>query len=195
MASKLYFSFRGIENIIRDCAERISDSEADPEVIIAISGGGLVPARFFRNYLNIPIFTVCIKFYDDEKDIRVGDEPEIWQWLDTNALERVRGKRILIVDELCDSGSTLKCCVKEAYRTCEPKNISIAVLHHKSVIPQEEIENIPEVDHYFIGQSTGDAWIVYPWEHREESSISGDNHEEGYCSSPETNNPTGYTIY
>ena len=195
MASKLYFSFRGIENIIRDCAGRISDSEANPEVIIAISGGGLVPARLFRNHLNIPIFTVCIKFYDEEKDIRVGDEPEIWQWLDTNALRRVRGKRILIVDELCDSGSTLKCCVKEVSRTCEPNNISIAVLHHKSAIPHEEIKNIPEVDHYFVGQYTGDAWIVYPWEYREESSIPGDNHEEGQCSSPRMNNPTGCTIY
>lgn len=186
MASKIFFSFVGIENIVRDCAQRISDSEADPEVIIAISGGGLVPARFFRNHLAIPIFTVCIKFYDDEKDTRVGTEPEILQWLDANALERIKGKRVLIVDDLCDSGFTLKCCVKEVSRTCEPKNISIAVVHHKNVIFQEEIENIPEVDYYFPGQSMGDAWIVYPWEMKEEEdSISDGECEEEYSPTPE----------
>ena len=158
---KLHISYDDVHRFVGKMSSQIMRSEYEPEVMIAISAGGLIPARLFRNCLNIPIYVVCIKFYDEDEDVPESSEPDIKQWLDENALEFVRGKRILIVDEVSDTGATLRCCVDRLRETCDPESISIAVLHHKNKGGKIEFDD--DVS-YYVGDNIDDVWICYPWE-------------------------------
>tara|TARA_B110000967_G_scaffold132026_1_gene134798 strand:+ start:714 stop:869 length:156 start_codon:yes stop_codon:yes gene_type:complete len=35
------------------------------DIVIAIGGGGLIPSRIIRNYINKPIYVVTVSLYDD----------------------------------------------------------------------------------------------------------------------------------
>lgn len=128
-------------------AEKLSGKEYD--WIVEISRGGAVAARILSDFLDIPILTVGIKSYHG-----IGEQGvvEIFQPL---AVE-IQGKRVLLVDEICDSGKTFVAALKHI-EGLMPKKIDTAVLHVKP-------HSIFKPD--FMVEETSD-WVVYPYELRE----------------------------
>lgn len=155
--SKRYYSYQAIHQIIAQAAERIS-KVYEPDVIVAIGGGGFIPARILRTYIHKPIYTVGISLYDGDKQRAAG--PVKVQWID-EVEKKLRGKRILLVDEVDDTRSTLSFCLKELM-TCEPAELGVFVLHYKDK-PKSAL--LPEgIGHYFVGETLADDWICYPWD-------------------------------
>ena len=60
---KINLSYETIVNDIRKLAININNSDTKYDAIISIAGGGLIPSRLLRNYLNIPIYSINVKFY------------------------------------------------------------------------------------------------------------------------------------
>jgi uncharacterized protein len=95
-------------------AARILD-EFNPNVMIAIGGGGFVPARILRTFLkrpgskNIPIVAIGLSLYEDigqsGPEEEAGVEIVRTQWLDfsTIGVQDLIGKKVLIVDEVDDT--------------------------------------------------------------------------------------------
>jgi len=77
--------------------------------MVAIGGGGFIPARMLRTFVKIPIITVSLELYDDETNTR-RERPTKLQWFDavSGVGDRLKGKRVLIVDEVDDSRTTLQ---------------------------------------------------------------------------------------
>lgn len=123
-----------------------------PQLLIAIGGGGYVPARILRSFLkkggapNIPIQAIGLSLYESLGNDEVeapGTKVTRTQWLDLTALGEMQnlvGKRILIVDEVDDTRTTLEYAVRELEKDVEtarqkmggtaPKTeFSIFVLH------------------------------------------------------------------
>jgi hypoxanthine phosphoribosyltransferase len=108
--------------------------------MIAIGGGGYVPARILRSFLkqpgspNIPIQAIGLSLYETlpshhpsgantpgEME-QLGTKVTRTQWLDLTSLgemENLVGKRILIVDEVDDTRTTLDYAVKELEKDVE----------------------------------------------------------------------------
>ena len=75
--------------------------------------------------------------------------------------QKLKDKRVLLVDEVDDSRVTLEYCLRELIKH-EPAEISVAVLHNKH---KEKRGNLPkEVHRYFAGLELPDKWICYPWD-------------------------------
>jgi uncharacterized protein len=60
---KVYFSYADIHETVTSLVPQIH--EFNPSVIIAIGGGGFIPARMLRTELKIPILAVSLELYDD----------------------------------------------------------------------------------------------------------------------------------
>ena len=149
--TKVYYTYNSIHKQVAELAKKVSAFQ--PDRIIAIGGGGLVPARILRIFIDIPVLVVTVESYSGEKKGQLVKR----QWIDD---ERVAGKRILVVDDLNDTGSTLVYCVKELQKS-NPEAIAVAVVHDKQKKKDAILDSsIP----YFIGESVPDYWIVYPWE-------------------------------
>jgi hypoxanthine phosphoribosyltransferase len=131
--------------------------------MIAIGGGGYVPARILRSFLkvpgspNIPIQAIGLSLYEtlpsktasskpstadlntlaadiaekEEKDIEIpGTKVTRTQWLDLSSLgemENLVGKRILIVDEVDDTRTTLEYAVRELEKDVEAARLKLGV--------------------------------------------------------------------
>ena len=155
---KIYFSYNQIHQTIRDIAAEIEKSSYDPELMVAIGTGGFIPARMLKTFLNRPILTVGISYYDQDNNPK--DSPQKIQWID-EVEKKLTGRRVLLVDEVDDSRVTLEYCLRELLKN-QPARIAVAVLHNK----QKEKRGIlpPEVGPYFAGLELPDQWICYPWD-------------------------------
>lgn len=151
-----YFSYQQIHNTIKHCAQQILSSGFEPDLILAIGAGGFIPARILRTYIDIPIIAIAISYYDANNQLL--HEPTKHQWLDGIDIS---GKKILLVDEVDDSRSTLEFCLNELLAH-NPAEIGVFVLHNKQ---KTKRGNYPEpIKHIFVGADLADNWIRYPWD-------------------------------
>jgi hypothetical protein len=147
----LILGWKEVYNLTLQLSERISESGFTPDLIVGIARGGWIPARILSDVLYASaMFNVRIEYYSDV-GIR-GKEPTVTQPLSIPIEE----KKILLVDEVSDTGDSLKHAV-EYLKGLGAKEIKTAVLHLKP-------SSCVKPDFYM---QMVDAWTVYPWELRE----------------------------
>ena len=154
----LYVSYNTVHKLVRSLSERLLDSGYDPEVIVAIGSGGFIPARIMKTFINRPIYAVGISYYGVDNKHR--DHPTKIQWID-EVKSQLRGKKVLLIDEVDDSRVTLAYCIGELLKY-EPEEIAVLVLHNKR--KEKDVEFPSEIKRYFSGMETDDVWIKYPWD-------------------------------
>lgn len=161
--------------------------------MIAIGGGGYVPARILRSFLkkpgspNIPIQAIGLSLYEQlgtngDGQVEIpGTKVTRTQWLDLRSLEMANliGKSVLIVDEVDDTRTTLEYAVKElekdvataakeAGRGGEETKFSIFVLHNKDKPKKGHLpRQMTDEGRYIAARTVPDVWINYPWEARD----------------------------
>ncbi len=113
--------------------------------VIAITRGGLAPAMIVARELDIrTVDTISIKSYDHQKQ----SEAVVLKSPDMELMGK--GEGVLIVDDLVDTGKTLK-----VVRDLFPK-AHIATVYAKP-------EGRPMTD-TFITEVSQDTWIFFPWD-------------------------------
>lgn len=186
MPQKVYVTYNQVHKLCQTSAEKILDVFR-PQLMIAIGGGGYVPARILRSFLkrpgepNIPIQAIGLSLYED---LGRGDPEEVpgtkvtrTQWLDLSSLEmnNLIGKDILIVDEVDDTRTTLEYAVRELQkdvetaqkqlgRESEKTNFFVFVLHNKNKAKKGQLPEDMMEKYYHASLTTDDVWICYPWE-------------------------------
>ncbi len=130
-------------------AAAILDSPFVLDEIVAISRGGLTFGHMLSDFLRKPISTITIQSYHD---IRSQGEVKITAKLSTS----IKGKHILLVDDVADSGKTLKRAVSYLKKLA-PKNITTATMYYKP-------HSVFRPD-FYVDQT--DRWIIFPYEETE----------------------------
>ena len=156
MIEKVHITYSEICQLISDSVGKIRDFS--PDYILALGGGGLVPARILREYVDVPVLVVTAKSYTNENQ---SGELKIIQWLDSLSLEAVRGKRVLIVDEIYDTGKTLH-LLAPRFGDLGAGKLGLFLLHQKDTPDRLPLSTVYE--QVFIGSQIENKWIVYPWE-------------------------------
>ncbi|CAN6662684.1 xanthine phosphoribosyltransferase 1 [Trichomonascus vanleenenianus] len=186
MVEKVYISYNNVHKLCQEAAETIKDF--NPNLMVAIGGGGFIPARILRTFLkqpgskNIPIQAIGLSLYeqlgDDTVVEAVGHEVVRTQWLDFSSEHTMDliGKRILIVDEVDDTRTTLHYAVSELEkdvraqaerlgRSAEETKFFVFVLHNKDKPKRAELpEDMMREGRYLAARTLPDLWIAYPWE-------------------------------
>ncbi len=141
-------SWNYIYELCIQVANLVRRSGYNPDLLVAISRGGWVPGRIMSDLLeNLNIATIKVEHYLDIYKTRA--RPKITQPLPIE----VEGKRILLVDDIADSGKSLK-LVKKHLLDQGVADVKICALYCKpwSIVTPD-----------FCARTT-DAWIVFPHE-------------------------------
>ena len=156
---KIYFKYDHIHDIVNSMVPQIK--QYNPDVIIAIGGGGFIPARIVRSAIKKPILAVSVELYDDNTNT-TKENVNIKQWFDDSygTGQLVKNGKVLIIDEIDDTRKTLECVVNKVQEH-QPSNIGIAVIHNKIKVKKGIL---PESVNYICGSNIGDEWIIYPWD-------------------------------
>eukprot|EP00242_Pyramimonas_sp_CCMP2087_P009804 CAMPEP_0198197122 /NCGR_PEP_ID=MMETSP1445-20131203/708_1 /TAXON_ID=36898 /ORGANISM="Pyramimonas sp., Strain CCMP2087" /LENGTH=175 /DNA_ID=CAMNT_0043866289 /DNA_START=150 /DNA_END=678 /DNA_ORIENTATION=- len=153
--TKRHYTYVDIHKTVARLADKVI--EFKPDVMVAIGGGGYIPARMLRG-TNI---AVSLELYDDETNETRSAVTRL-QWLgeDLDSKSDVRGKRVLVVDEVDDTRTTLAYCVSELQKINQPAAVAVMVVHNKL---KDKRHTIPD-DVPYIAENVEDVWLVYPWE-------------------------------
>jgi len=132
-------------------AQKICSNGFEPQVIVGISRGGWIPARILSDLLgNANLANVKAESYSGIGESR--SHTALTQCLSAN----VSGKKVLVVDEVADSGRSLKLVTGHVFERGAGET-KTATLYCKSCCDFK-----PD----FFERET-DCWVVFPWEIRE----------------------------
>lgn len=129
-------------------ARRIIEDNYKPDAIVGVLRGGFIVARIVADVLDVEdLGAVEVKFYKGIAEH--AERPIITQPLTLD----VRDKKVLIVDDVVDSGRTLE-VVTEQVR-----------LHGASIVKSAALFTKPKsIIHpdFYITMTTN--WVIFPWE-------------------------------
>jgi hypoxanthine phosphoribosyltransferase len=146
LAARDIVTWQDLDALVEQLATAVG---RDYDAILAIARGGLVPAGMLAYRLGIrDILVASIEVYDDAGN---RGEPKFLEF-PSDAL--LRGRRILLVDEVWDSGTTTAAAATRARGA--GAQVTTAVLHYKP--GRSLIAGRP--DHHVVAT---DAWVVYPF--------------------------------
>jgi hypoxanthine phosphoribosyltransferase len=176
---KVYYSWQQVEGAVLDIARQLSSHDWKPDYIVGLTRGGLVPANLLSQYTGIKMHTLNVSLRDSKES-----ESNLWMAEDAigvvptersaefsghKHVEKLK-KKILIVDDINDTGATINWIKKDWPSGCFPDsddwnqiwgdNVRFAVL------TQNWSSTVRDVDYYVwsVNKREEDCWLVYPWE-------------------------------
>ena len=120
------------------------------EAIVCITRGGLVPAAIVARELDLKLIeTVCVASYHDYKS---QGELKVLKTIAPSilAIGNGRGKGVLLIDDLTDTGNTAK-----IVRDMLPDAHFATVYAKPAGAP---------MCHTFVTEVSQDTWIYFPWD-------------------------------
>ena len=130
MSKKVYISWEGYDSYIDSITNWVKTSDLNLGAVYGLPRGGLPIAVSLSHRLHLPLL---MDYYDRKI---------------------VTDKKILVVDDIADTGLTLK--------DFENKHIIICTFHYHE-------QSIIEPDYWI--HKKDDDWIVYPWELNDSDEI------------------------
>lgn len=154
-----YIDWKEISAIVKNMSDNIK-SDYNPEIIISIVRGGMIPSVILSHVLNIrKIENIkSIETISDEINA-VKQEPMIDEKVN---LSEIRGKKVLIVDDILGSGATIR-KIKEEVKKWQPKELrtAICVVNEENWEKSNKFSYNDEIE--YIGKAVR-GWTVFPWE-------------------------------
>jgi len=121
------------------------------DVIIALGRGGMVPGVILSHFLDCNVVNFGLKSYKGKK---AGDIVVV-QPLGLKFNSQYRDKKVVVVDDLSDKGTTLE-YVKEYLETHEFDYYRFATLYIK--------KSTKFTPTHYINEFADNIWLDFPWE-------------------------------
>lgn len=142
-------TWNSVHALGRKLARKIVDSGYRPDVIVAIGRGGCVPGRILSDFLDqMDLTSFKIEHY---QGLHKAKQARVRYPLAT----RVDERRVLLVDDVADSGETFAVALDHLKDCGPPAELRTAVLHYKTVS-----SHVPD---YYAKKIINWRWIIYPW--------------------------------
>jgi hypoxanthine phosphoribosyltransferase len=138
---------------MKEIVKKIKKDKYQPDMVIALSRGGFVPARVICDMMIIKDL-VSIKV--DHWGITATKDGKAHLRYPLNA--DLSGKNVLIVDDITDTGESMKIAT-EFTKKLNPKEIKTATIFH--------IKTSKFVPYYF-GREIDWVWVMWPWNYVED---------------------------
>jgi len=146
-------SWEDLHEDIKEIVKKIKIDSYQPDIVIALSRGGFVPARVICDLMIIKDL-VSVKV--DHWGITAAKDGKAHLRYPISA--DLSGKKALIVDDITDTGKSMKIS-KEFVGTLNPKEIKTAAIYH--------IKTSKFVPDYYSKQIDW-IWVVWPWNYFED---------------------------
>ena len=179
MIKKHYYSWQDIEKMCTEIVTTMYTSKFTPDYIVGITRGGNIPATIISNMTGIPCEAIKVSLRDDSKLESSGwlakdafgvvpiDEQEVYK----SRFDPHKRKKILIVDDINDTGRTFNWIKNDWQANCFPEedavwNVIWGASVKFAVLTENLASNFDQVNFYAheINKAEDDVWLVYPWE-------------------------------
>ena len=144
--NKLWYDWKEMRRDVNTLCREIVLDKFDPDVIVGLSRGGLTPGVMMSHWMEKPFKSIKAS---------LRDFPE-WE----NYLPRKTDERVLIVDDICDSGETFH-KIREHINERKENGVDV---RFATLWWNNECNFEP---HYYVNEIAKDStktWINFCWE-------------------------------
>ena len=160
MVKKQYISWSQLEGHCIEIARQMMVDHWMPDIIVGITRGGAIPAVMISQLLEVKMVGLDVSLRDSTN----GPESNCWLAEDAAA-----GKRILIVDDINDSGATINWIVNDWNSSVSGPghNIEWGFNVRFATIVDNESSKATVAPTYYsevVNKVNDDVWLVFPFE-------------------------------
>lgn len=150
---KRYVTWNQIEEYVNHILFAMYKDSWKPDYIVGLSRGGLIPAVLLSHKIDVTMKPLKVSLRD-----HVDDNMHDW----SIAEDAQAGVKILVIDDINDTGATLNWIVNDWRLNSMPgHNVRFAVLFDNlSSGLQQEVDYCATE----INKAERNEWIVFPWE-------------------------------
>jgi len=148
MEDKVNLSWADIDRLTGELAATITASGFNPGCLIGITAGGLIPLSFLAKKLGVrDVMTISAASYADTQqgNLVISNIPPA----------DLSGRAVLLVDEIADTGDTLREVLKTLRQRCNTDNIKSATI----AVRTDKCTTRPD----FFALEV-DRWVAFPWD-------------------------------
>jgi hypoxanthine phosphoribosyltransferase len=132
-----------------ELSRRVRAAGFAPDLVVAVARGGFVPARLVCDFLDVrDLASLGVRHYAP------GARAEARARVSQPVNAELRGRRVLLVDDVNDSGETLE-VARAHLAERSPRELRLAVLHEKA--------HTRVAADFRAAAAGADRWLVYQW--------------------------------
>tara|TARA_B100000902_G_C27265157_1_gene893104 strand:- start:194 stop:691 length:498 start_codon:yes stop_codon:yes gene_type:complete len=159
MIKKHYYSWADVEKMCVSIVNQMYKDNWRPDYIVGITRGGNIPATIISNMTGIRCEALKVSLRDD-----VGSVSDA-----AMAEDAYEDKKILIVDDINDTGATFEWIKQDWPAGCYPGSAWENIWGHNvrfATLTENLASNFDKVTYtcHEVNKAEEDVWLVYPWE-------------------------------
>lgn len=159
MTERLTLNWQDVQFYVNDILRQIQSSGWRPDLVMGVDRGGLVASTMISHYLEVPHESIKVSLRDNYQT-----ESLLWAPEDV-----INGKKILIVDDINDSGATQGWIKKDWANAVLSHHNFVEKYWHKDIrwatlVENESSEESSDFVGITINKHENDVWIDFPWE-------------------------------
>ena len=178
--NKLVINHHEFTGLVSKLCRSIVASNWKPDYVVGLTRGGLLPAVMISHYFNIPCETLKVSLRDHSQTesncwmaedafgyVSLGDR----EFSEGDRSSDLNRKKILIVDDINDSGATLNWLMKDWQSSCLPNDPSWKNIWNNNVRFAVVVDNLAskcdvKMDYagMEINKAENDIWVDFPYE-------------------------------
>ena len=146
-------SYKDIESYTLEICRQIQHSGWQPQRVVGISRGGLLPAVLASQWFDIPMVPLNVSLRD-------SGECESNTWL---AEDAQAGMKTLVIDDINDTGATFA-WIKQDWQTSVYNPIDWNNVKFASIVDNQASSFVSSFTGLEINKVQDLQWIKFPWE-------------------------------
>jgi len=177
--NKMYLNYEDVEGLVSAIGREILLSDWQPDYIVGIGRGGLLPATLLSHFINVPMHSLDVSLRDSKSEptSNCWMAEDAFGYVDTqyrknidDASSKEKRKNILVIDDINDSGDTLAWIQNDWVSGCLPdddawndilgNNVRVAVLVNNEASKWKHVDYVGTE----INKEEDDLWVVFPIE-------------------------------
>jgi hypoxanthine phosphoribosyltransferase len=177
MVKKVHYTWKDVEHMINVLVNLMYADNWRPDYIVGLTRGGLVPTAIMSNITGIKCHTLDTRSDNQESNCWMAEDAFGYVYSDDR--DKVWGeafsdpsskKKILILDDLNNTGNSFKFIKNDWQSGCLPDNPNWDTIWHDNVRFATLVDNgaseFKDTDYTAveINKDEEGVWVVFPWE-------------------------------
>lgn len=142
-----------VNSLIKTILTQIQETESKYDCIVGIGRGGLIPAVMLGYKLDLKVYNLGISSYKGKTQTSSFTVYQDFHFDDLS-----KDSKVLIVDDICDSGNTINFVRHKANKTADTSGV---ICDYAALLTRDKTQDLVDFTGAII---EGDEWIVYPWD-------------------------------
>lgn len=179
MENKIYLSNAEVERYVQDILRQIALDEFKPDYVVGITRGGITPALMISHYLDIPCETLKVSLSESEDcETNCWMAEDAFGYISETEQETLKSrwdidarKKILVVDDINDTGATINWIKQDWQSSCFPKEEYVWNSIWENTVKFATLVNNESSEYTNVSYSgltinklENTSWVVFPWE-------------------------------